>query len=113
MPAREATFADPLEKAIRRYEHAAEQSLKVVHYVDRDAMGRAPTDAEMKEFQERNTAASKALHSVGSTPCPDFRTLRRKAKFLVHYQQHQSLGAGNVHVFVESILQMPRKSDVC
>ncbi|MBW7947568.1 MAG: hypothetical protein H3C60_14335 [Sphingomonadaceae bacterium] len=109
---REATFSDPLDKAIKRHAHAVEQLRKVAHYHDREWMGRAPTDSEKEDYKQRSRAVVDSLHKICAFPCPDFATLRRKAKWLALYLKEQSLGQYDERALVTSILNMPRKGDV-
>lgn len=109
---REATFAHPLDKAIQRHAHAVEQLRKVAHYHDRDLMGRAPTESEAQDYKLRSRAVLDGLQKICAFPCPDFATLRRKAKFLEKYLHDQSLGRRGERALIASILQMPRKGDV-
>lgn len=105
---REATYADPLDLAIKRYEHAAAQLGKVAHYVDREVMGRAASASEMAEFAGRSKHVAAALHALAAAPCADFRMLRRKAKALVVALDAGSLGQRGERALVNSILQMPK-----
>lgn len=108
---REATFADPVDKAIKRYEHAVEQLGKVAHYVDRAARGRAATDLEMQEFATRSKAVADTLHAICAAPCTDFKALRRKAKFLSIFLLDRSIGQRDGRALVQSILQMAKGTD--
>jgi hypothetical protein len=109
---REATFADPLAAAIRRHENAVERLRNVAHYVDRDVMGRAPTAAEMAEFQARGKAAKDALHAICALPCPDFKMLRRKCVYLVNQLGEGGLLQRDQRTLLGSILHMSRSTDV-
>lgn len=103
--------ADQLAKTIKRHTHAVEQLAKIAHYVDRSAMGRPPTESELAEFTMRSREVETALRKLCACPCPDFATLRRKARYLSVILKDASLGQQGERSLVESILQMPRAND--
>lgn len=105
---RDPTYSDPFNVAIKRYDTAVEQMEKVAHYVDRAVMGRDPTESEMEEFRRRSRNVEVALQKVCACPCPDFTTLRRKARNLDRILKEKSLGQKGERALVQSILQMPR-----
>lgn len=108
---REATFADPVDVAIKRYERAAESLKKVMHYTERDFMGRGPTSSELQDISTRTEAVAAALHAVCAAPCADFKVLRRKVKFLgVYLLTSDGLRGYDQRAFVQSILQMYPKN---
>ncbi|MFD2053721.1 hypothetical protein ACFSQT_11675 [Mesorhizobium calcicola] len=102
-----------IQQAHRAYIAAIERLQLVAHYLDRAHMGRSATDSELADIHDRRKAKETALRKICTWPCPDFATLRSKAKILHGIlMSGETLGGNEQKALVQSILQMDKATSV-